>query len=95
MPEDVVKDAPLMERIRLAAVGACSALLIRDYARIDMRLAADGTPYVIEVNPNPWLDNRAEFAMAARKAKPELSYPDLIERIVQLAMARTMRDKPR
>ena len=95
VPEDVVKDAPLMERIRQAAIGACSALLIRDYARIDMRLAPDGTPYVIEVNPNPWLDSRAEFAMAARKAKPELSYPDLIERIVQLAMARTMRDKPK
>ncbi|MCU1231814.1 MAG: D-alanine--D-alanine ligase [Acidobacteria bacterium] len=93
VPKDIVADEAVMARIRDAALGACGALLIRDYARIDMRLAADGTPYVIEVNPNPWLDNRAEFAMAARRAKPELSHGELIERIVQLAMARTMRPR--
>ena len=91
VPKDIVNDEALMERIRHAAVGACAATLIRDYARIDMRLAADGTPYVIEVNPNPWLDAKAEFAMAARRGKPELSYGDAIERIVQLAMARPIR----
>jgi len=90
VPEDVVKDEKIMGAIRVAALEAAKALLIRDYARIDMRLTADGTPYIIEVNPNPWLDKSAEFAMAARKAKPELSYGDLIERIVQLAMAREM-----
>ena len=35
---------------------------------------------VIEVNPNPWLDCAAEFAMAARRGKPELSYGDMIEK---------------
>lgn len=69
------------------------ALQIRDYARVDMRLRADGTPYVIEVNPNPWLDKSAEFAMAARKTKPELSYGDMIEKIVELAMSRPMRER--
>lgn len=93
VPKDVIEDEELMKRIHTAATGAASALLIRDYARIDMRLAADGTPYVIEVNPNPWLDGRAELAMAARRAKPDLSYPDLIERIVQLAMARPIRER--
>ncbi|MEO8036408.1 MAG: hypothetical protein ABI837_18370, partial [Acidobacteriota bacterium] len=88
VPEDVVNDPAIMEKINSSALGACKALLIRDYARIDMRLTADGTPYIIEVNPNPWLDKGAEFAMAARKNKPEYSYGDLIERIVQLAMAR-------
>jgi len=56
-------------------------------------LRADGTPYVIEVNPNPWLDKSAEFAMAARKSKPELSYGDMIEKIVELAMSRPMRER--
>jgi D-alanine-D-alanine ligase len=91
--KDIVADPELMSRINEAALGACKALMIRDYARIDMRLSKDGTPYVIEVNPNPWLDARAEFAMAARKGKPELSYGDLIERIVDLAMAREIYDK--
>jgi len=93
VPEDVVKDEKIMAAITHAALEAWKALLVRDYARIDMRLAADGTPYIIEVNPNPWLDNKAEFAMAARKSKPELSYGDLIERIVELAMARHMRSR--
>ena len=91
VPEDIVNDEALLKRIQETAIAAGSALLIRDYARIDMRLAPDNTPYVIEVNPNPWLDARAEFAMAARRRKPDLSYGDLIERIVDLAMARSMR----
>jgi D-alanine-D-alanine ligase len=77
-------------RKRWQPAEAWKALLIRDYAHIDMRLTSDGTPYIIEVNPNPWLDKSAEFAMAARKSRPELSYGDLIERIVELAMAREM-----
>ena len=93
VPKDVVKDAELLKRIEDVAIAAGNALLIRDYARIDMRLTEDGTPYVIEVNPNPWLDGKAEFAMAARRAKPEMSYPDLIERIVQLAMAHPIRER--
>ena len=42
--------------------------------------------FVIEVNPNCWLEKRSEFAMAGRKHG--LSYPDLLERIVHLAQER-------
>lgn len=42
--------------------------------------------YVIEVNPNPHIDKKSELAMAAQKHG--LTYPDLIEKIVQLAMER-------
>jgi D-alanine-D-alanine ligase len=83
-----------MKRIADAAVGAWHALTVRDYARVDMRLTAEGTPFVLEVNPNPWLDSRAEFAMAARRATPDLSHADLIERIVEIAMARPMAGHP-
>ena len=93
VPNDVTENEEVMQRIREVATGAWNALLIRDYARVDMRLTADGTPYVIEVNPNPWLDNRAEFAMAARRAKPEMSHGDVIERIVELAMAHPIRER--
>ena len=93
VPKDIVEDESLLAKIHEAAIAAAGALLMRDYARIDMRLTKDGTPYVIEVNPNPWLDGRAEFAMAARKAKPEMSYGDLIERIVELAMAHPIRER--
>jgi D-alanine-D-alanine ligase len=93
VPKDIVADEALMMRISEAVLGACKALLVRDYARIDMRLAADGTPYVIEVNPNPWLDSRAEFAMAARRGKPELSFGDMIEKIVELAMTHEIHER--
>src|ERR1051325_4595753 len=91
VPKDVVKDPEIMNRIREVALGAWKALMIRDYARIDMRLTSDGVPYVIEVNPNPWLDSRAEFAMAARGAK--MSPGDVIERLVQLAAEHPIRER--
>lgn len=43
--------------------------------------------FVIEVNPNPYLDKKAELSMCANKHN--LQYPDLIERIVELAIERT------
>lgn len=43
--------------------------------------------YIIEANPNPYLDRKAEYAMASRKHG--LKYAQLIERIIQLAMERT------
>ena len=68
------------------AVAAYQALELRDYGRVDMRLQPDGRVQVIEVNPNPWLSSRAEFAMAARKSGR--TYLRLIEEIIDLALAR-------
>ena len=72
--------------LQQAALAAYQALELRDYGRIDVRLQADGRVHVIEANPNPWLSSRAEFAMAARKSGR--TYPQLIEELVELAMAR-------
>ncbi|HSP13892.1 MAG TPA: D-alanine--D-alanine ligase [Thermoanaerobaculia bacterium] len=93
VPDDIVANPELMSKLRHAALGAWKALQVRDYARIDIRLTHEGTPYVLEVNPNPWLDKSAEFAMAARRSKPEMSYGDLIEKIIDLAMTRPMRER--
>ena len=93
VPEDILANEELMSQMRDIVLYTWKALQIRDYVRIDLRLTADGTPYVIEVNPNPWLDKSAEFAMAARKSRPDLSYGDLIEKIVEVAMLRPMREK--
>src|SRR6185436_17046830 len=72
--------------LQQTAVAAYQALELRDYGRVDMRLQADGRVHVIEVNPNPWLSSKAEFAMAARKSGR--TYAQLVEEIVELAMAR-------
>lgn len=91
-------------KMQEAAIQAFKSLKLRDYGRIDMRLRhvvkdtgakpdkGDATNlddwqyYVIEANPNPYLDKKSELAMAARKH--ELNYPDLIEKIIELAMER-------
>lgn len=79
-------DEPTLARLSEASVTAYRALHLRDYARIDMRLTPEGTIYLIEANPNPWLASSAEFAMAARAAGR--TYTQLIGEIVDLAMAR-------
>jgi D-alanine-D-alanine ligase len=72
--------------LQQTAVAAYQALELRDYGRVDMRLQADGRVHVIEVNPNPWLSSRAEFAMGARKSGR--TYNQLIEEIVELTSSR-------
>lgn len=79
----------LTERMQKVAVDAFNALRLRDYARVDLRVNAKEEIYVIEVNPNCYLEKSAEFATAALKSG--LEYPQLIERIVELANARYSR----
>src|SRR5262245_34013478 len=50
---DVDLDTPLRAAIVGAAQGAWRAVGARGYARIDVRLDAEGRPCVIDVNPNP------------------------------------------
>jgi len=71
-------------RITAAALEATFALQVRDYARVDMRLAPDGTPFVVEVNANPYLERTSAFAIAALQAG--MGYKTLINRIVEIAM---------
>ena len=81
----------LEARIAGVARAAFEALELRDYGRLDIRLAEAGpdagTPYVIDVNPNCDLSDQAGgFAKAARAAG--LAYDEVILRIVELALAR-------
>jgi D-alanine-D-alanine ligase len=79
-------DEDMASRLEEVALAAYRAVKLRDYGRIDMRLSAKGEVYVIEANPNPWLASGQEFAMAARASGR--SYTQLIEEIVDMAMAR-------
>jgi D-alanine-D-alanine ligase len=79
----------LTERLQKVAVDAFHALRLRDYARVDLRMNAKNDIYVIEVNPNCYLQRSAEFATAA--AKSGMEYHSLIDRIAELASARYSR----
>lgn len=77
----------LRGRIERAALLAYRALKLRDYARVDFRVSAQtNDPYVLEVNPNPYLDDKSEVALGAREKG--ITYAQLIGRIVESAAAR-------
>jgi D-alanine-D-alanine ligase len=90
---DAPLPAPLASRIRDVAAGAFRAAGLRDYGRIDIRLSADGVPWVIDVNPNCDLAPDAGFARAARAGGVE--YAALVRRLVSLAMVRAEQAQPR
>jgi D-alanine-D-alanine ligase len=79
----------LVDRMRHVAIEAFNALRLRDYARIDLRVSDSGEIYVIEVNPNCYLERESEFSRAAKQHG--LEYDALIARIVDLAVARYAR----
>jgi D-alanine-D-alanine ligase len=79
-------DEETVTKLSEIAIKAYRAVKLRDYGRIDMRVSSKGQVYVIEANPNPWLSSAQEFAMAAKKSG--LSYTQMVEEIVDLAMAR-------
>ena len=82
----VIRDE-IRERITQVALAGFRAVGVRDYGRVDLRLAGDGTPFVIDVNPNCDLSSQGGgFARAARAAG--LTYADLVLRLLALALER-------
>ena len=90
-PARLDDDATL--RIQGVAVRAHRALGCVDLSRTDVRLRKDGTPFVLEVNPlpglSPWDSNFPIMTSAAG-----ISHEALLNRIVELAMARYGRRAP-
>jgi D-alanine-D-alanine ligase len=76
----------LRARLIMAGREAAYALKVQDYARVDIRLSADGIPIVVEVNANPYLEQTSAFALAALQAG--MGYSMLINRIVEIARKR-------
>jgi D-alanine-D-alanine ligase len=86
-PTDLPEE--LATRIKQVAIDSFQVLRLRDYARIDLRVTEKEEIYVIEANPNCYLEQKSEFARAAQKGG--LEYPALVSRIVELASARYSR----
>ncbi|GAB4126730.1 MAG: hypothetical protein Fur0015_00270 [Ignavibacteriales bacterium] len=77
------------EIIRLA-YDAYNSLGCRDYARVDVRLADNNIPYVIEVNPNPDISPDAGFVRSAAAAG--IDYENLLLKLSECAYKRVSHD---
>ena len=80
------KDLPdgVQEKILKLCKRIYRALSLSGFARMDLRLSADGTPYVLEANPNPNLAYGEDFAESAETTG--ISYEALLQRIVSLGL---------
>jgi D-alanine-D-alanine ligase len=68
---------------------AMNALHLSDICRMDLRMDAQGNPYVLEVNPIPLMDpdpNQASLVFAAAAAG--YSYTDIVRKIIESAAQR-------
>lgn len=90
VPVPMVDVAPEVEReIQRVALASFKALGLCDFGRVDLRVDAAGTPWVIDINPNCDLSPDAGVSRTARAAG--LDYPHLVGRICQLAWERHTR----
>jgi D-alanine-D-alanine ligase len=86
-PTDVSPE--LADRMKAVAVESFNALRLRDYGRVDLRVTPAEEIYVIEVNPNCYLERSGEFARSA--AETGIDHDAMVARIVELAVARYSR----
>ncbi|MGE5833713.1 MAG: D-alanine--D-alanine ligase family protein [Acidobacteriota bacterium] len=70
----------LTEQIQRISRRVYKTLELSGYARIDLRLDANGRVYVLEANPNPQIARNEDFAESAARAG--LPYPALLQRIL-------------
>ncbi|MDP9149901.1 MAG: D-alanine--D-alanine ligase [Myxococcota bacterium] len=73
-------------RVRRVAAEAFRAVGVRDYGRVDIRLASTGVPYVVDVNPNCDLSPHAGMARAASAVG--IDYAALTQVLVRYALRR-------
>jgi D-alanine-D-alanine ligase len=74
--------AGLAENLDRLARRIYRALHMTGYARIDFRVRADGTPFVLEANANPNLEREEDFADAA--LHDGITYAGLLQRLMSL-----------
>ena len=73
----------LRAELQEVSLKAYRALHVRDYGRVDLRVAETGKIYVIEVNANCYLEKTSDFAVAAEAGG--IGYDELINRIATIA----------
>jgi D-alanine-D-alanine ligase len=80
-------DQALANQVQVAARATYEALGCTGFARVDVMLDADSTPQVLEANAIPGLTDTSLLPMAADAGG--IRFEQLVERMIQLALART------
>ena len=80
-------DQATTTRIHAAVMGAFKAIGGRDYSRVDVIVRPSGEPVVLEVNSLPGMTETSSLPKAAAAAG--ISYAELCQRMVDLAIGRT------
>jgi D-alanine-D-alanine ligase len=75
----------LADRLDRLARRIYRALHMSGYARMDFRVREDGTPWALEANANPNLEQEEDFADAA--LHDGIRYPALLQRIISLGLS--------
>ncbi len=87
-----VTDATVKHKVEELALAVFHALGARDYGRVDIRLDSAGTPHFLEANLIPSLISGYGSFPKACVLNIGLHYEDMILRIAQLGLARTVSD---
>ena len=85
--------AKVEEAVKQVSLEAYRIMDCRDYARVDIRLSAEGIPYVLEINANPDISPDAGMTRSAKTAG--YTYPEFIARIVEICWSRNGTLPPR
>ena len=83
---DTVTDQQVRSHIHQLALTCFDAVGCRDFARVDFILAADGTPYVLEINTIPGFTTHSLLPKAAARAGSPMT--DLCLGIARAAFSR-------
>lgn len=80
----------LNQAIQATALAAYRAIGCRDWARVDLRLDAQGAPNVLEINPLPGIipDPAANSCFPRAAAAAGMPYAELIQTVVRIAWRR-------
>lgn len=81
---DIIAEKQLFEKIKTAVNQTWKVLKLGGYARIDFRVDKTGTPYVMEVNPNPCTGIEM-FTLDALPKTVKITMKQKIESIIKAA----------
>lgn len=73
--------------MKYLAIKSFKAINCDTYARIDIRLDADGNPYIMEINTMPGLSNPG-FSYVQEALASGMTYDELIDKLVKSAYSK-------